>query len=449
MKKSAYTIDVKIDGCNDYMLIHGYTGAIDFVKDEIVSFINTHDMFAANELPCSAETLSALIRRGYITEKTPQEEYDYVAHLAEVLFRKELLLKKGFTFVVTYDCNFRCSYCFEKGIEKNKMTFTPKMVDKAFDAIFCIEPDESRIVKNITLYGGEPLLEQNREIISYIIKRGKSHGFTFSAITNGYDLAAYKDKLSPEGIAFLQITIDGVRDRHDSRRKHYRGYPTFDCILDNIKLALQNGVRVSIRVNTDRENFKDLNELQAIFERLQYVGDPLFSMNSAMLVNYSEYERNTYHYMTQQEFIQKHQVFESQFEFQDYGVFDKLYEAIMRKKPLTFRPIFCKAQSGSFVFDPYGNIYPCWEVVGQSQHCIGYYGSNNGISWNPKSLARWHKVHILDLPICKECKYVLICGGGCPAHNLKQHHCLCMGDIVHYAANKACADLQLNSSLLT
>lgn len=36
-------IDVKVDGSNDHMLIHGYTGAIDLVNDKIVSFINSHD----------------------------------------------------------------------------------------------------------------------------------------------------------------------------------------------------------------------------------------------------------------------------------------------------------------------------------------------------------------------------------------------------------------------
>lgn len=49
----------------------------------------------------------------------------------------------------------------------------------------------------------EPLLVQNRKIISYIIDRGKRLGFTFSAITNGYDLVAYEDLLSPDGISFF------------------------------------------------------------------------------------------------------------------------------------------------------------------------------------------------------------------------------------------------------
>ena len=37
MRKSSYMTDVKVDGSNDHMLIHGYTGAIDLVNDKIVS----------------------------------------------------------------------------------------------------------------------------------------------------------------------------------------------------------------------------------------------------------------------------------------------------------------------------------------------------------------------------------------------------------------------------
>lgn len=58
MRKSSYMIDVKVDGSNDHMLIHGYTGAIDLVNDKIVSFINSHDTFTESEFPYSAKTWS-------------------------------------------------------------------------------------------------------------------------------------------------------------------------------------------------------------------------------------------------------------------------------------------------------------------------------------------------------------------------------------------------------
>ena len=71
-------IDVKVDGNNDHMLIHGYTGAIDLVNDKIVSFINSHDTFTESEFPYSAKTWSALIQRGYIYPQFLYTLYDNI-----------------------------------------------------------------------------------------------------------------------------------------------------------------------------------------------------------------------------------------------------------------------------------------------------------------------------------------------------------------------------------
>ena len=113
-------------------------------------------------------------------------------------------------------------------------------------------------------------------------------------------------------------------------------------------------------------------------------------------------------------------------------------ECIVKQgKPLSFRSTFCSAQTGGFVFDPFGRIYTCWETVNQKEHCIGNYSLNNDIVWNEQVEERWRKTYLLENAICAGCKYALLCGGGCPAQNLQKHRCTHMEDIVHNAANKA------------
>lgn len=77
-------------------------------------------------------------------------------------------------FMVTYDCNFRCPYCYESEVSEGgrkwtKKTFTKDLVDRAFDAMLEIEPNRQKHSNLITLYGGEPLLAQNHDIIKYIV----------------------------------------------------------------------------------------------------------------------------------------------------------------------------------------------------------------------------------------------------------------------------------------
>ena len=122
--------------------------------------------------------------------------------------------------------------------------------------------------KVITLYGGEPLLAENKEIVSYIINEGITRGYKFVAITNGYDLDCYGDLLSPDKIYKVQITVDGPKKLHDCKRIHYRYGETFDKIVENIQFALNHSIKVTIRMNMDTSNINQYNDLKKFFENL-------------------------------------------------------------------------------------------------------------------------------------------------------------------------------------
>ncbi len=259
---SSYSIVVPLESePENVFMMHGYTGAIDVLNKEIAEYLQKHDHFSKEEVPCSETTVETLEKRGYITKWSKEEEVEYAKRLANALYRKENILNNNFTVVVTYDCNFRCPYCFEKGIKKDTTTFTKEMTDKLYKTILEIAPEKKLRNNTIVLYGGEPLLKENKKAVTYLVAKGKELGFKFSAITNGYDLDCYEDLLGPNSICYIQITIDGMQELHNQKRIHRCGLPTFDRIIQNVGLALEKNVRVSIRVNTDRNNIQQLNEL--------------------------------------------------------------------------------------------------------------------------------------------------------------------------------------------
>lgn len=196
------------------MLIHGYTGAIDIATDNVVNFLKDHVTFSQEEFPLSEKTLEMLEQRGYVTDKTAAEERQHVRRWAELFHKYNKAFSPGFMFLVSYDCNFRCPYCYEGGISGDgrhwtQQRFSKELVDKAYQAMEQIEPRKERQGHVITLYGGEPLMKENKEIVNYILEQGKKNGFYFNAITNGYDLECYEEWLGPDMINFLQITLDG------------------------------------------------------------------------------------------------------------------------------------------------------------------------------------------------------------------------------------------------
>lgn len=422
LRTSSYLIPVKLEDEEDkYMLIHGYTGAIDVVSEKMLEKIKS--ISSTSEL--SSQMINLLLKRGYITNKTQEEEYDYVARIAKALHRKTEILNTSFTWVVTYNCNFRCPYCFEnreKKDGKQSITFTKKMVDKAYHAIEQIQSQKTLQGKVITLYGGEPLLAENKEIVTYIVKEGKKRGYQFKAITNGYDLNFYLDLLSPCDIQTLQITIDGPKDFHNERRIHYKYHDTFDRIIENISLALKQGVQIDIRINTDYSNIEKLAELKEYFSQIGFDSYPNFKFYSALLSDNSsitDIEHDKLNFQPAQAYITKLKQNNALSLCQDYGIYHLVNEAIINKKPIAFRSIYCSSQAGEFILDPLGRIYPCWEVVGREDSIIGSF-KDSKIEWNKPILHKWRSMDILKNDSCRFCRYALLCGGGCPFHSILQ-----------------------------
>ena len=143
---SSYTICVNLPEDPDHsLLVHGYTGAIDRVNKEVARMIKSRiviseDMF--DQLPCSKETIHTLIKRGYLTSHSPIEEREYVHSMANFLHHNSSRDAASFLFLVAYDCNFRCPYCFENDISSHgkgwsKQVFTKEMVDRVKSKKFC------------------------------------------------------------------------------------------------------------------------------------------------------------------------------------------------------------------------------------------------------------------------------------------------------------------------
>lgn len=116
-RASSFLISVKLENTDDqYMLIHGYTGAIDVVDRHVVEYLKTLGRKSSSNLQISPDTMDVLVRRGYLTDKTQEEEFKHVAHLAEIMHQRDKMMYKKFTFLVTYNCNFRSPYCYESPI---------------------------------------------------------------------------------------------------------------------------------------------------------------------------------------------------------------------------------------------------------------------------------------------------------------------------------------------
>lgn len=316
-----------------------------------------------------------------------------------------------YTIAPTMKCNFRCPYCYEKGVDYKTMD------RKTIDAVKKLFKKDKEISKKlfITWYGGEPLL--NFDIIEElsieaIALFGKN--YTASMVTNGYLLTPeIADKLCDLKIMNLQITIDGPPDIHNTRRKLPNGNDTFFVILENIKnlLNITQEITITIRINTDKTNIDRVDEVIQYLEhynikdKVGFYLAPVDNINGTC--NAAECF-NTYEFAREQiNFIQR-------------NIDKTLQLAHLPQRNISM----CGAvANNSYVIDAQGDLYKCWNEIGNRENSIGSV-FDTSIDLN-KNLTRWLVYDIINDTECMNCKFLPLCMGGCPDFKIQGNEKKC------------------------
>jgi len=430
MRTSDYTIYVKLKYADAHLLFHGYTGAIDLVNDTTVQLMH-HEKYAE----IHEQTRSSLQRRGYLTDMSADDEHERVRQM-DMLLQKRALQHHSFLFLVSYDCNFRCGYCYEQSISGrgeawSKTAFSTEMIAAAFTAIDTLASEDDK-TQHIYLYGGEPLLSKNYDILENIVHQGVSRGFSFYAITNGYEVDRFEKLLGRQAINHLQVTLDGSRDTHNQRRKFFNGCGTFDRIIENISMALGEGVKISLRVNLDKQNLSDLDDLVRLFVRKGWTENFNFRCYVSPLhqISHERVGQRTIHEQCLQSepaldfsVVQKNEILRyidsqralnpaySVFLPPDNNLTQQMKEVFKTRKGFSLHSAYCGANNANYIFDPYGDLYACLETVGLSAEKIGTFFPT--VHLEDRQVREWRGRTISALRQCATCKYGLFCGGGC------------------------------------
>ena len=293
----------------------------------------------------------------------------------------------------TLACNFACPYCFE--YDHNGKTMTTETEDRIVD--FVKSHSEAKSMR-ITWFGGEPLIAFDR--IESLSKKLMSLDLEYDAgiISNGYlvneDVAK---RISHLHITSMQITLDGLKERHDSRRCLKNGGATFDRIISSMKLLREFApdMRIGIRVNIDHENDQEFITLYKFITE-EFDGKvsvfPAFTGDSTEKGTCNLYNRNE-----RREFAIKM--------FNEHGlVFDSFY-------PQSFRMECAIRKRATYVIGPEGELYGCWNDVGNPSRVYGNISEN--LTNESLFISYKTKADPLEDPNCLQCLLFPACNGGC------------------------------------
>jgi uncharacterized protein len=448
LRASSYTIYVDLPGNQEEMLlVHGYTGAYDKVSRSVATYIRsleTHrvpkplygtwsaDPAVSDSISIPSEdTLRLLKTRGYLTRLSNDEEEKLFTRLAEKIHQQRLTHAPTYLFMPTYNCNLRCSYCFQDHMRTDPKfhhllrTMSRSQVDQAFLGMKQIEQmhgvHETNVHRSIGFFGGEPLLGQNRPIVEYIIQKGLELGTArFWAVTNATELYEFKDLLTPEKLSGLQITLDGPPAEHDQRRIYADGSGSFARIAQNITMALDLGVGVNVRMNVDRTNLDQLPLLAEVIHANGWQRYPNFSAYSspirAMNNNVPVKTTLTLFELSQ---AQLRMVNENPMVAiigrPDADIKHKARSIFVGNQDPTshLRESYCGAHTGMYIFDSFGDIYTCWDKTGDPSIRIGHIHEDGSVKFNSAHLQLWQTRTVASNPVCRKCRYAFHCGGGC------------------------------------
>jgi len=304
------------------------------------------------------------------------------------------------TIALTKECNFECHYCYNCSRAPSKIS-----EDTQLEIIEFVKKSKITDAVTITWIGGEPLLEF--ETMKLMTKRITEVGLKYDSflITNGYCLTPYVIKdLGLLKISAIQITIDGVKEIHDSRRTLIGGGNTYDVIISNIdKLMISNWTgTLKIRVNIDKQTIHAYAEIYKLLcdkypgeigKRLTifpgFIHDST-SPENEMFLNPEEQGR---------------------FVIDTYYTHNIVSMPVFPLKPVLNSCLMSK--KNAFMVGPDGELYKCWTDLGKSDEVVG--SINGSVKWNMALLAEsMVGASYLDDVKCINCLFFPLCNGGCP-----------------------------------
>jgi len=356
-------------------------------------------------------TKEIFMQEGIIVEESLEKSK--VAEMISESNNPRVLQTSAFV-IPTYQCNLHCRYCFQH-LRDKKEVMTSSMLERAFEIIHELGADKAPV----TLFGGEPLLPKNFDLVEFFCNRIEQLGLQFRIITNGVALGQFKKLLVQhrDRLEYVQVTIDGSEQIHNERR----GKGSYRRIMESIQQCYE-AIPIVIRVNTDFDNIDTihilLEEVYARFPDLDTYCAPVRDSICGKIAAAASIESKHRFVWTLLDFKKRY----TRFGTNGFRGFD-IGECIVKNTELPAPSLnFC---SPKLVFDPKGLLFPCVSASGHDHLAHGQF-------WPELRFFRnwWSNRAHYDTDKCRGCNLILVCGGGCSLEHETGYMEVCKDDIL-------------------
>lgn len=426
MHVSKHTFRFSVEDGRQVLLFNPLTSAMDIIEKPSLDRLDALCRSGGEGL-LADETASYLLERGYVYRDAADEEEAMRRGLEEFRDREQ---RSNMRFVIlpTYQCNSRCPYCFIGDAIGQESLMTDETMDLAFAAMDQLAEERGRgCTKQLSLFGGEPLIDtpNQRRVVERILQKGVERGYLIDIVSNGFDLIHYVDMLKKYGVDKVQVTFDGMRDYHNTRRRAVdkRG-KSFDRIVAGVDAALEKGLPLNVRILLDRNSITNMPQLVGFFKEKGWFGNPNFTTHIGSVFDCFKCQpgKETAKHLEVREgnealykICNEDRSLAELLELDWQGVRRFLYTG--KLFPPTYKT--CFGGTRMFAFDMNGGIYACETTAGRDEYRIGTFAPTLDI--NRELMAALDDRHILNIPACQKCPQALLCAGGCTFNAVVNH----------------------------
>ena len=336
-------------------------------------------------------------------------------------------------------CNMRCKYCFYSEVSTQRKTashgiMTRETVKAVIDSIFKELSDGDEV--SFAFQGGEPTLAGLsffKDFVSIVQSRRSGVFVNFSMQTNGLLLDELWCEFLSKNKFLTGLSLDG--DYHDNNRIDASGCGTFNRVLKSMQLLDKYKVEYNILcVLTNRSarypqkmwNFILKHNIKYI-QFIPCLSDLNRELSPAALKpdRFASFYTELFSFW-KKEFMSGNYI--------SVKLFDDLFNLLIKKAVTACG--FTGSCPTQIVVESDGSVYPC------DFYSLDYWRLGNIKNQTISALKQTEKAKEFssrdreEETLCISCKYIKICGGGCP----KMKSNMYIGDNKAFCGYKAFLD---------
>ena len=392
---------------------HSQLGNLRELRKDEVEFL---DNILSGRNSSDENSLSTLLASGFVlpvSHETQERDNDVTPEYKARIVSGESITK--LLLMVTEKCMLNCSYCYipdSPGYINNnqKKDMSWEVAKEAIDVFRTIIKRNGQRRVHVRFHGGEPLLNFQviKRSILYIEALFAEIDVVFHINTNGVVMNREIASFLCHHEVNVEVSLDGVREVHNSSRPFVNGTGSFDYAIAAIeKLREYNPSfsNINLAVTLCKSNYMKLNDI----------------VDLAVQLKLTEIEVNTLLFEHPLDILEdidarvdclvKMRIYGASKGVSVRGKWFKLYEHL-------FNPVlnYCGRMGQQIGVNNLGEVFLCTGLM----QSFGHISKWDEIVNSPEYLSICMRV-VGNIADCRNCPIEGMCAGGCTASVVKSH----------------------------